>query len=64
MSEWLGHSTLTLTLNTYGDWIPEEEGGAGNNLLEPPKAITPPSQAIPDSAPSNVVLLFGRRSAG
>lgn len=35
VSKWLGHSTFTLTLNTYGDWIPEEEGGAGNNLPEP-----------------------------
>lgn len=47
VSKWLGHSTFTLTLNTYGDWIPEEDGGGANNLPEPPRAITPPPQAIP-----------------
>lgn len=34
VSRWLGHSTFTLTLDTYGDWIPEEGGCAGNNLAE------------------------------
>ena len=58
VSKWLGHSTFTLTLNTYGDWIPEEEGGAGNQLPEPPTAVTPRQHAD-----SNVVPLFGRRSA-
>jgi hypothetical protein len=38
-SKWLGHSTFTLTLNTYGDWIPEEDGGAANALPEPPKPL-------------------------
>lgn len=33
VSKWLGHSTFTLTLNTYGDWIPEEDGGAANDLV-------------------------------
>ncbi|MBF6131603.1 site-specific integrase [Nocardia otitidiscaviarum] len=73
VSKWLGHSTFTLTLNTYGDWIPEEEGGAGNNLPEPPRALgSAPGQRLGDTAesaaaepvPSNVVPLFGRRSAG
>lgn len=27
VSKWLGHSTFTLTHDTYGDWIPEESGG-------------------------------------
>ncbi|WP_433524880.1 hypothetical protein ACQPZ2_07505 [Nocardia pseudovaccinii] len=67
VSKWLGHSTFTLTLNTYGDWIPEEEGGAGNNLPEPPSAL-PAAQNVtdspaPESLPGNVVPLFGRRSA-
>jgi hypothetical protein len=36
VSKWLGHSTFTLTLDVYGDFIPEEDGGAVNNLPEPP----------------------------
>jgi hypothetical protein len=31
----VGHSTYTLTLDVYGDWIPEQDGGAVNALLEP-----------------------------
>ncbi|MBM7369073.1 site-specific integrase [Gordonia hydrophobica] len=38
VSKWLGHSTFTLTLDTYGDWIPEEDGGALNELPEPTPA--------------------------
>jgi hypothetical protein len=34
--KWLGHSTFTLTLDAYGDYIPEEDGGALNTLPEPP----------------------------
>ncbi|MEV4126080.1 hypothetical protein [Nocardia sp. NPDC049707] len=58
VSKWLEHSTFTFTPNTYGDWIPEEEGGAGNNLPEPPSAIP----VAPQEIPSKVVPLFGRRS--
>jgi integrase len=54
VSKWLGHSTFTLTLDVYGDYIPEEDGGALNNLPEPP---APAKQA---DLPSNVVQLFGR----
>ena len=32
-SKWLGHSTFTLTLDVYGDYIPEEDGGALNTLV-------------------------------
>ncbi|WP_169813343.1 hypothetical protein [Nocardia vaccinii] len=67
VSKWLGHSTFTLTLNTYGDWIPDEEGGTGNDLPEPPKpqANTPAviDSPAPESLPGNVVP-FRRRSAG
>ena len=28
VSKWLGHSTYTLTLDVYGDYIPEQDGGA------------------------------------
>jgi hypothetical protein len=37
----------------YGDWIPEEDGGAVNNLPEP----TAPER--PTEAAGNVVPLFG-----
>jgi hypothetical protein len=53
VSKWLGHSTFTLTLDVYGDYIPEEEGGAANALPEPP------APAQPAEKPSNVVPLFG-----
>jgi integrase len=35
VSKWLRHSTYTLTLDVYGDWIPEEDGRAVNPLPEP-----------------------------
>jgi integrase len=59
VSMWLGHSTFTLTPDTYGDWIPEEDGGAGNLLLPPPPSAIP---VKPQQVPSNVVPLFGKRS--
>jgi len=43
VSKWLGHSTFTLTLDVYGDYIPEEDGGAVNNLPEPPAPAKPPT---------------------
>jgi integrase len=55
VSKWLGHSTFTLTLDVYGDYIPEEDGGAVNSLPEPPGAA---KQA---EMPSNVVKLFSVR---
>ena len=54
VSKWLGHSTYTLTLDVYGDYIPEEGGGVANNLPEPPALAA--KQA---DLPSNVVNLFG-----
>ena len=39
VSKWLGHSTFTLTLDVYGDYVPEEDGGAANNLPEPPAPV-------------------------
>jgi integrase len=53
VSKWLGHSTFTLTLDVYGDYIPEGDGGAINNLPEP----TAP--AIATIGSTNVVELFG-----
>lgn len=56
VSKWLGHSTFTLTLDVYGDYIPEEDGGALNNLPEP---LAPAKQA---ELPSNVIVLLGRQA--
>ncbi|WP_198290965.1 hypothetical protein [Mycobacterium sp. 155] len=41
VSKWLGHSTFTLTLDTYGDYVPEQDGGAANTLPEPPAPVRP-----------------------
>ena len=54
VSKWLGHSTFTLTLDVYGDYIPEQDGGAANSLPEPPAL---PKQA--ETTADNVVNLFG-----
>lgn len=54
VSKWLGHSTFTLTLDTYGDYIPEQDGGALNTLPEPPAPAYRPGVA------SNVVPLRRR----
>jgi hypothetical protein len=53
VSKWLGHSTFTLTLDTYGDWIPEADGGVANSLAEP-TAPAQPAQAT--------ILPFRRQS--
>lgn len=50
----VGHSTFTLTLDVYGDYIPEQDGGAVNPLPEP----TAPAK--PAETSNNVVKLFGR----
>lgn len=42
VSKWLGHRKYTLTLDVYGDYIPEQDGGAANNLPEP---LRPTSEA-------------------
>lgn len=55
VSKWLGHGSFTLTLDTYGDWIPEEDGGAMNDLPEPVLA-----EPTPSPERTNVVQLFGR----
>lgn len=53
VSKWLGHSAFTLTLDTYGDYIPEQDGGALNTLPEPA------APERPAALPNNVVPLFG-----
>ena len=57
VSKWLGHSTFTLTLDIYGDWIPDQDGGAANALPEPP-APERPAEAV-----GNVVQLFGQQTS-
>ncbi|PJE12921.1 MAG: hypothetical protein CK429_14635 [Mycobacterium sp.] len=57
VSKWLGHSTFTLTLDTYGDYIPDQDGGALNTLPEPPAPL-PPAEVL-----GEVVHLFGRQSS-
>lgn len=56
VSKWLGHSMFTLTLDVYGDWIPEQDGGVANDLPEPP------APRRPAEASAKVVNLFGRQS--
>jgi len=53
----LGHSNFTLTLDVYGDYIPEQHGGGLNTLPEPP------APAMPAEAMGNVVKLFGRQTS-
>ena len=55
----MGHSTYTLTLDVYGEYIPATEGGAANPLPEP---IAPAKAEPPTASPSNVVSLFGRKA--
>jgi integrase len=46
VSKWLGHSTFTLTLDVYGDWIPETVGGVSNSLPEPPAPARPAEATV------------------
>jgi integrase len=56
VSQWLGHATYSLTLDVYGDYMPETDGGALDSLPEP---IAP---AKPADAARNVVNLFERQA--
>lgn len=57
VSKWLGRSTFVLTLDLYGHYIPEQDGGALNMLPDPPAATKQTSQL-----PSNVVSLCRRQA--
>jgi integrase len=46
VSKWLGHSSFTLTLDTYGDWIPEADGGVANSLPEPTVPAKPAEATV------------------
>ena len=52
VSTWLGHSTFTLTLDVYGDYIPEQDGGVLNALPEPPAPARPAAATDNASAAS------------
>jgi integrase len=52
----LAHSTFTLTLDVYGDYVPAEDGGVVNPLPEP----TAPAK--PAELPDDVINLFGRQA--
>jgi integrase len=52
VSQWLGHATYSLTLDVYGGYIPQADGGVPNALPEP----TAPTKAVQTA--SNVVPLF------
>jgi integrase len=54
VSKWLGHSTYTLTLDVYGDYIPEQDGGAANTLPEPSVS----TMAQLDDSNAKVINLF------
>lgn len=41
VSKWLGHSTFTLTLDVYGDYMPEADAGVTNSLPEPSTPAKP-----------------------
>ncbi len=54
VSQLLSHATYTLTLDTYGDWIPAEQ--YADDLPEPP------APAKPAELPANVINLFARQA--
>jgi integrase len=39
VSQWLGHATYTLTLDVYGGYIPQADGGVPNALPEPEPTV-------------------------
>jgi integrase len=54
VSQWRGHATYSLTLDVYGGYIPQADGGVPNALPEPQLAPAKPAETA-----SNVVPLFG-----
>jgi hypothetical protein len=58
VSQWLGHASYTLTLDTCGDWIPQQDGGAVNGLPEPPGP-----EAAGRAVVGNVINLLGRQTS-
>ena len=58
VSKWLGHSSCTLTLDIYGDWIPEADGGVANSLPEPTAPAQPAEATVCRSAVSRASAVF------
>jgi integrase len=56
VSQWLGHATYSLTLDVYGGYIPQPDGGVPNALPEPTAPAKPADTA------SNVINLFGKQA--
>ena len=63
VSKWLGHSTYTLTLDVYGDYIPEQDGGGANTLPEPPAPYAPPRLRLTTSCGYDGGVRLGPRHA-
>jgi hypothetical protein len=61
VSKWLGHANFTITLNVYGDYIHEDEGGKVASLAAPATPI--PSSRKPAPVPLNVIPLQHRNAA-
>jgi hypothetical protein len=51
-----GHSSFTLTLDTYGDWIPEADGGVADTLLEPTAPAKPAEVGQDEDDPQFEIL--------
>jgi len=62
VSKYLGHESYVTTLNVYGDYIDEAEGGKGTPLARPTAA--PASPSVEDAPASNVISLASRRKTG
>ncbi len=56
VSQWLGHATYSLTLDVYGGYIPQADGGVPNALPEPQPAPAKPAEKL-----TTVMKLFGRQ---
>jgi integrase len=63
VSKYLGHESYVTTLNVYGDYIAEDEGGKATPLAGP---TTPSPSPEVETAPaaSNVISLASRRKTG
>lgn len=60
VSLWLGHGNFSITLNVYGGYIPQDEGGKAAPLAAP---VAPSAPAV-EPATNVISLASRRRSAG
>jgi integrase len=47
VSKWLGHESYVTTLNVYGDYIDEAEGGKAVPLARPVAPARPAGNVVP-----------------